>query len=86
MKCDGAELRVDRRGVKSSRCRGIDFDLTWSAVQRACYDYGFRGTIVFFTATGEHRISTTTPTAAKAIVDQVRNMAPGVAVAACRGD
>src|SRR6185436_12298720 len=49
-KCDGAELRVDGHGVKSSRCKGLDFDLAWDDVDSLCYEYGFRGTIIFETA------------------------------------
>ncbi len=83
VKCDGAELRVDRRGVKSTRCRGLDFDLTWSAITKVCYDYGFRGTIVFSTKSGEHRISTTTPAEAKRIVENIRGNAPAIVVTEC---
>ena len=82
-KCYGAELRVDGRGVKATRCKGLDFDLTWSAVTKVCYDYGFRGTIVFFAKSGEHRISLTTPAEAKRIVDHIRANAPAIVVTEC---
>lgn len=75
-KCDGAELRVDGRRVRATRCRDLDFDLPWNAITRVSYDYGFRGTIVFATEKGHHRISTTTPVEAKQIVEQIRGNAP----------
>lgn len=79
-KCDGAELRVDGRGVRSSRCRGLDFDLPWTAITNVAYDYGFRGTIVFSTNDREHRISTTTPAEARRIVEHVRGNAPALTI------
>ena len=82
-RCEGAELRVDGRGVSSTRCRGLDFQLTWPAVRNVCYEYGFRGVITFETAKAIHRISTVTPAEAKRIVDHVRANAPSVPVAAC---
>lgn len=82
-KCDGAELRVDGRGLKSSGCRGVDFNVAWSAVTKVCYTYGFRGTIVFSTKSQEHRISTTTPAEAKRIVEHVRGNAPAIVVTEC---
>jgi hypothetical protein len=30
-KCSGADLRIDRSGVKATRCRDIDFSLTTPA-------------------------------------------------------
>lgn len=82
-RCDGAELRVDRRGVKASRCKDLDFDLAWDEVDSICYDYGFRGTIVFKAGKREHRISTTTPAEAKRIVETVAAMRPGLERAEC---
>lgn len=82
-KCDGAELRVDARGLKSTGCRSVDFNLAWSAVTKVCYTYGFRGTIVFSTKSQDHRISTTTPAEAKRIVEHVRGNAPAIVVTEC---
>jgi len=83
-KCDGGELRVDGRGVRTSRCKGIDFDLAWDDVTSICYDYGFRGTIVFEAGDKEHRISTTTPAEAKKILGTIRGIRPDLAAAECR--
>jgi hypothetical protein len=83
VRCEGAELRVDGRGVSSTRCRKLDFQLTWASVRNVCYEYGFRGVITFETTNGTLRISTVTPAEAKRIVDHVRVNAPAVPVAAC---
>jgi hypothetical protein len=83
-RCDGGELRIDARGVKASRCRKLDFDLPWDKIKSVCYEYGFRGTVVFVTGDGEHRISTVTPAEAKRIVDHVRGM-KSIPTAKCEG-
>jgi hypothetical protein len=74
-KCEG-ELRVDGNGIQASRCGALDFELPWSAITTACYDYSFRGTVVI----EGHRIATITPAEAKRIVDHIRGK---VAVAGC---
>lgn len=80
-RCDAGELRIDAKGVKSTHCgKGIDFGLAWSDITSVCYDYGFRGGIVFRTAKAEQRISTTTPAEAKEIVDAIRGVRPAVAL------
>jgi len=75
-KCEG-ELRIDGKGIKATRCRSLDFELPWSAVETACHDYGFHGSVVV----NGHRISITTPAEAKRIVEHLR--AAKVAVASC---
>ncbi|HEX8252974.1 MAG TPA: hypothetical protein VF846_07505 [Thermoanaerobaculia bacterium] len=75
-KCE-AELRVDRKGIKASRCGALDFEIAWGAVKSACHDYGFRGALTI----NGRRLSTNTPAEARRIVEQVRER---VAVAACR--
>ncbi|HYO76226.1 MAG TPA: hypothetical protein VE010_07150 [Thermoanaerobaculia bacterium] len=75
-KCE-AELRVDGKGIKASRCGALDFEVAWRAVETACHDYGFRGALTI----NGRRISTHTPAEAKRIVEQVRER---VAIAACR--
>ena len=83
-RCDGAELRVDGKGIASTRCRKLDFKLAWGDVRKLCYDYGFRGVITVTTAAGqEHRFSTVTPAEARRIVDHVRVNAPAVVVGEC---
>jgi len=78
-KCDTGELRVDGKGVKATHCgKGIDFDVAWSEITTVCHDYGFRGTIVFKTAKGEYRVSTTTPAEAKKIVEGIRDVRPSL--------
>jgi hypothetical protein len=83
VRCEGAELRVDGKGIAATRCRKLDFNLAWSAVESVCYDYGFRGTVTLKTASAEHRISTVTPAEAKRIVEHIRTNAPAVAAAEC---
>jgi hypothetical protein len=84
-RCEGAELRVDGKGLASTRCRKLDFKVGWSDVRKLCHDYGFRGVITVTTATGqEHRFSTVTPAEARRIVEHVRGNGPSVAVAECR--
>jgi hypothetical protein len=84
-RCEGAELRVDGKGMASTRCRKLDFKLAWADVRKLCYHYGFRGVITLTTAAGqEHRFSTVTPAEARRIVDHVRVNAPAVTAADCR--
>jgi hypothetical protein len=82
-KCE-AELRIDRGGVKASRCRALDFDLAWRDVQSVCYRYGFRGELVLKSRDHQRRISTTTPAEAKRLVEHIRANAPRVPIAECR--
>jgi hypothetical protein len=82
-KCDGAELRVDGRGVKAAGCKELDFALGWDEVGSLCYDYGFRGTIVLTAGERQHRISTTTPAAAKRIVERIGVVRPGLVRSEC---
>ena len=82
-KCD-AELRIDGKGIKASRCRTLDFELAWRDLESACYTYGFRGEVVLKTHDRERRISTTTPAEAKRLVEHIRMGAPKVAVSECR--
>ena len=82
-RCDDAELRIDGKGVKGSRCRNLDFELAWAAIQEVCYDYGFRGTVAFKTEKSEHRVSTNTPAEAKKIVENIRANAPRLSVRDC---
>jgi hypothetical protein len=81
-KCD-AELRIDGKGVKASRCRTLDFDLAWRDVETVCYTYGFRGEVVVRTKQSERRLSTITPAEAKRVVEHIRASAPHVPVSAC---
>jgi hypothetical protein len=83
-RCEGAELRVDGKGISATRCRKLDFNLRWAEVKSLCHEYGFRGVVTVKTAGGEHRFSTVTPAEAKRIVEHVRSNAPAVPVAACR--
>ncbi|HEV7767902.1 MAG TPA: hypothetical protein VGQ76_23065 [Thermoanaerobaculia bacterium] len=82
-KCE-AELRVDGKGVKLSRCRALDFTLAWGELDSVCYTYGFRGEVVLKTAAREHRISLVTPAEAKRLVEHLLVNAPKVPVAECR--
>jgi hypothetical protein len=82
-KCD-AELRIDGKGVKASRCRTLDFELAWRDLESVCYTYGFRGEVALKTHDRERRISTTTPAEAKRLVEHIRTGAPKVAINECR--
>jgi hypothetical protein len=81
-KCD-AELRIDSKAIKASRCRTLDFDIAWRDVERVCHRYGFRGEVTIKTKDRERRIATVTPAEAKRLVDHIRSAAPKVAVAEC---
>ena len=81
-KCD-AELRIDRNGIKASRCRSLDFDLAWRDVEGVCYTYGFRGEVVVKSKEHERKISMTTPAEARRLVEHIRAIAPRVAVSEC---
>lgn len=84
-KCDGADLRIDRNGVKATRCRDINFTLKWKDVKSVCYEYGFRGVVEFRTASTLHRISTTTPAEAKGMVETIRDLNPSLSISeGCR--
>lgn len=82
-KCD-AEVRIDGKGIRASRCRTLDFDLAWRDVESVCYTYGFRGELLIRTHDRERRLSTTTPAEAKRLVEHIRGAAPKLAVAECR--
>ena len=82
-KCD-AELRIDGKGLKASRCRTLDFEIAWRDLESACYTYGFRGEVVLKTRDRERRISTTTPAEAKRLVEHIRLGAPKLAIRECR--
>ncbi len=82
-KCE-AELRIDGKGIKASRCRKLDFELAWRDLESACYTYGFRGEVVLKTHDRERRISTTTPAEAKRLVEHIRMAVPKLAVNECR--
>lgn len=82
-KCE-AELRIDGKGVKASRCRTLDFEIPWRDLESACYTYGFRGEVVLKTRDRERRVSTTTPAEARRLVEHIRMGAPRVAVSECR--
>ena len=82
-KCE-AEVRIDGKGIKASRCRTLDFDLPWSDLQSVCYTYGFRGELVLKTRDRERRLSTTTPAEAKRLVEHIRSGAPKVFIGECR--
>jgi len=82
-KCD-AELRIDGKGIKASRCRTLDFELAWRDLESACYTYGFRGDIVLKTHDRERRISTNTPAEAKRLVEHIRMAVPKLAIGECR--
>jgi hypothetical protein len=81
-KCD-AELRVDGRGIRATRCRMLDFDIAWPDLDSVCYDYGFRGTLILKTEDEEYRVSTDTPSEARRVVEQIRASRPGVEVEEC---
>jgi hypothetical protein len=83
-KCDGAELKVDAKGVHATRCRDLDFDLSWDAITGLCYDYSFRGGITFMAGDERHVLSLTTPMEAKKIVDIVREALPSITAQECR--
>ncbi|HEU4888715.1 MAG TPA: hypothetical protein VFV49_12585 [Thermoanaerobaculia bacterium] len=82
-KCE-AEVRIDGKGIKASRCRTLDFDLRWSDLESACFTYGFRGEFVLKTRDREHRLSTTTPAETKRLVEHIRTASSGLLVAECR--
>ncbi|MFL6246856.1 MAG: hypothetical protein ACJ74H_12575 [Thermoanaerobaculia bacterium] len=82
-KCD-AEVRIDGKGIRASRCKTLDFDLRWNEVANVCYRYGFRGELVLRTRDGERRLSTTTPAEAKKLVEHIHDTAPKLPVAECR--
>ncbi len=82
-KCD-AELRIDSKGIKASRCRTLDFELPWRDVESVCYTYGFRGEIAIKTHDRDRRLSTTTPAEAKRLVEHIRMGAPALAIQECR--
>jgi hypothetical protein len=81
-KCD-AEVRIDGKGIRASRCRTLDFDLAWRDVESVCSTYGFRGEMLIRTHDRERRLSTTTPAEAKRLVEHIRGAAPKLAVAEC---
>jgi hypothetical protein len=81
-KCD-AEVRIDGKGIRASRCRALDFDLAWRDVESVCYTYGFRGELAIATHDRQRRLSTTTPAEAKRLVEHIRGAAPKLAVAEC---
>jgi hypothetical protein len=37
-KCE-AEVRIDGKGIKNSRCEALDFELRWSELESGCYTY-----------------------------------------------
>lgn len=78
-KCDNGQLRIDANGVQASGCRKLDFKAGWADIKSACYEYGFRGTVLI----NDHRISTVTPAEAKKIVEHLQSR---VAVAACAAE
>lgn len=82
-KCE-AEVRIDGKGIKASRCRTLDFDLPWSDLESVCYTYGFRGELVLKTRDRERRLSTTTPAETKRLVEHIHTAAPRLAVGECR--
>ena len=82
-KCE-AEVRIDGKGIKASRCKALDFDLRWSELESVCYAYGFRGELVLQSRERERRLSTTTPAEAKRLVEHIRGAAPQVPLAECR--
>lgn len=83
-KCE-AEVRIDGKGIKATRCKALDFDLRWSELESVCYTYGFRGELVLKTPDRERRLSTTTPAEAKRLVEHIRGAAaPRVPVGECR--
>lgn len=83
-RCEGAEVKIDGRAVAATRCHKLDFRILLTDLKGVCYEYGFRGTVAFTTAGGEHRLSTVTPAEAKRIVDHLRVNVPAVPVAECR--
>ncbi len=82
-KCDGAELRIDTKGIHGTRCRDLDFDLDWSKVTGVCYEYGFRGSVTFQAGSEQHTVSLTTPIEAKKVVDTVRTARPALVATEC---
>jgi len=82
-KCE-AELRIDGKGIKATRCRTLDFELAWDRIERVCYVYGFRGELVLTSGGVDRKISVTTPAEGKRLVEHVRGNAPKVAVSECR--
>lgn len=82
-KCE-ADVRIDGKGIKATRCKTLDFDLRWNDLESVCYTYGFRGELVLKTRERERRLSTTTPAEAKRLVEHIRGAAPKVAMAECR--
>lgn len=82
-KCEG-ELRIDTKGIKASRCRASDFNVTWDDLRSVCTIYGFRGEIVLQTESRDYRLSTTTPAEAKRIVEHLQTGAPSLSIDPCR--
>lgn len=82
-KCE-AELRIDGKGVKASRCRTLDFDIAWRDLESVCYTYGFRGELVLKTKDREHRLSTTTPAEAKRLIEHIRTAASKLTISECQ--
>jgi hypothetical protein len=81
-KCD-AEVRIDGKGIKASRCRALDFELAWREVGSVCYAYGFRSEVVLKAHDVQHRLATTTPAEARRLVEHIRAAAPKLTVAEC---
>ncbi|HYC59770.1 MAG TPA: hypothetical protein VEK79_09410 [Thermoanaerobaculia bacterium] len=81
-KCE-AELRINRDGIRASRCRALDFDLVWRDVTSVCYTYGFRGEVMVKSKGRERKISMTTPAEAKRLVEHIRAIASRVAFSEC---
>jgi hypothetical protein len=79
-KCDGGELLVNNSGVKASGCRGSNFDIKWSDVQGVCFDYGYRGVVVFRGASKDYRISTTNPAEAREILNTISEVRPDLSL------
>jgi hypothetical protein len=81
-KCD-AEVRIDGKGIKASRCRLLDFELAWRDVGSVCYAYGFRSEVVMKTQGVQRRLSTITPAEARRLVEHIRSASPKLNVAEC---
>ncbi len=80
-KCE-AELRIDGKGVNASRCRKLDFEITWRDLESVCYTYS-RGELVLKTRDRERCLSTTTPAEAKRLVEHIRTGVPKLAINEC---
>ena len=76
-RCPG-ELEISAEGVRSSRCRGLDFSLRWEEISGACFSYGFNGVAVLKSRGRSYTVSTETPMRMREIRDAIAGFAPNL--------